>query len=198
MKATFIARGRVGVMSATRRSALPESSAGIRPSQSKSRKVIFTPISFAISSASSTELPVRSPLAPTREKGGPCVCTATRSSPRLMMSSRVPALAAPAIPSSARPATKSLAIFIWHSSLLSLSFRARIPVGLLFERRHHCRRHPPFANLIESQVTVSATVMPRLASSSRKRPSGTCVSGLSRPGSVISRRASICATMLAG
>jgi hypothetical protein len=74
---------------------------------------------LAISSASSTELPVRSPAAPTSEKGGPCVCTATRNSPRLVISSSVPALAAAVRPASARPAMKSLAIVIGHSSLLS-------------------------------------------------------------------------------
>ena len=175
-------RASVGVMSATRRSALPESSAGISPSQSKSRKVILTPISLAISSASSTELPVRSPLAPTSEKGGPCVCTATRSSPRLVMSSSVPALAARGDARERKSGDEKS----WQSSFgIPPCCRccSRFPLGCFLSGGAVAGGgHRSKILLLRSQVTVSVTLMPRLASSSKKRPSGTCSSGLSRPG----------------
>ena len=186
-------------MSATRRSALPESSAGIRPSQSKSRKVILTPISFAISSASSTALPVRSPAASTSEKGGPWVCTATRSSPRLAMSSSVPALAAAVRPNERKACDEKLGNLHWAFLLVVVLFHACCStLRVLFERRRRCRRRPPLENF--SQLPAHRLATPDAAPGQFVEEAAVrhMRSGLSRPGSVISRRASICATMLAG
>ena len=117
VKPIFMARLMVGVMSAARMSAFLESSAGIRPSQSKSRNVTLTPMSLASISHSSIELPARLPFLSMKLNGGPWVWHATRSSPRWAISSRVPARLIVANPTTITNAINHLTRFMIRSSL---------------------------------------------------------------------------------
>ena len=113
-------------------------------------------------------------------KGGPWVCTATRSS-RAAMSSSVPALAVPVIPNRARPAT--------NRCNLHLVFPCCVHFFLLSPGCGVSRRPSPENSFSTLPGTVSHTVI--RARSIRRTVDPACVSGLSRPDAAMSRRASI-------